>query len=436
MEKLLRATNLILIAVFILGLTSTAYADSADVLPKGRSRVSVSGAHYFPIDTRFDPDGNEEDIATDYNTTLGSNIFPDLAGFENAQGGPLPDGWANVGASRVSFEITAEEFTASYQYGLTDKLTVGVQIPYSFYKRKVKSAIKTNGVATDGVPLGTVGKNPFYDPANADPNNPNDPRWYPLVPGGVLLTTDDVKDLLSGGLDVNGDGQVDIMGYGYERFKTWSDDGIGDITVGGRYQYLNNDQWRLAFTGGIRMPTGNADNPDNLLDMPFGTGAWAILFQFQNDYKATENLVLNFSLKYDLVLPDRVTLRVPDDVNIPITVNKEKVDRDLGDQFKLDTSATYQFNDSFSASIQYQYWNRLKDKVDGNKGYAYESLEDETDKTAHIFLIGVSYSTISQFLEKKFPVPLEASVTYENVFAGSNNFLKQDDIILHLSVYF
>ena len=72
--------------------------------------------------------------------------------------------------------------------------------------------------------------------------------------------------------------------YGYERFETWSDNGIGDIILGGRYQYFKNDQWRLAFTGGVSMPTGDADNPDNLLDMPFGTGTWGLVFQFQNDY--------------------------------------------------------------------------------------------------------------------------------------------------------
>ena len=112
------------------------------------------------------------------------------------------------------------------------------------------------------------------------------------------------------------------------------------------------------------------------------------------------------------------------------------MDRDLGDQFKFDTSATYTFNDGLSGSIQYQYWKRLEDKIDGNQGFSYESLEDETDKTAHIFLTGLSYSTIPQFLEKKFPVPLDVSLTYENVFAGSNNFLKQQDIIFNLAVFF
>ena len=184
------------------------------------------------------------------------------------------------------------------------------------------------------------------------------------------------------------------------------------------------------------MPTGDADNPDNLMDMPFGEDAWALLFQLQNDYLATEDLVLNFTFKYDLVLPDKETLRVPPSTDIPITANEEKVDRDTGDQLKFETAATYKFNDGLSGSIQYQYWKRLKDDIDGDMGFAYESLEDETDSTAHIFLTGLSYSTIPLFIKEEFPVPLTVSLTYENVFAGSNDFLKQHDIIFNLAVYF
>ena len=428
MKLLLLTANLFLVAALITGMAGTAYADNADVLPKGRSRANVSTAYYFPIDTRFDENGNDEDIAAYYNTTLNNYIFPILAGFEESQGGPFPDGTANVGDTIVTFEITGTELSADYQYGLTDKLTVGFSIPYSWYKREVTSEVSTTNA--------NVGKNPGYDPDNADPSDPYDPRWYPVVPFGVPLTENDVIDLLSGGLDVNGDGRPDIEGYGYERFGSWSENGIGDIILGGRYQYFKNDQWRLAFTGGVSMPTGDADNPNDLMDMPFGADTWGLIFQLQNDYIATKDLILNFSLKYHLYLPDTVTLRVPNAVDIPITTNQEEVDRDVGDQFKFNTSATYQFNAGLSGSIEYQYWKRLKDEIDGKLGFAYESLEDLTDKTAHMYLIGISYSTIPLFLEKKFSVPLNVSLTYENVFAGSNNFLKQQDIILSLSVYF
>jgi hypothetical protein len=65
-------------------------------------------------------------------------------------------------------------------------------------------------------------------------------------------------------LDVNADGVPDIPGYEYKRFETWSDDGLGDIEAGLKYQYFKNDKWRLAVTGAVRFPTGEVDDPDDL----------------------------------------------------------------------------------------------------------------------------------------------------------------------------
>jgi len=40
------------------------------------------------------------------------------------------------------------------------------------------------------------------------------------------------------------------------------------------------------------------------------------------------------------------------------------------------------------------------------------------------------------FRKKKFPLPLRASIEYEDVFAGTNNFLKQQLFTLKLAVFF
>ncbi|MGA9539393.1 MAG: transporter, partial [Desulfobacterales bacterium] len=226
-------------------------------------------------------------------------------------------------------------------------------------------------------------------------------------------------------LDTDGDGTVDIPGYGFQRFEDYSGSGFSDIEIGLRYQYLNTPNWRLAFTGGVRLPTGDIDDPDNLTDIPFGSGAWALLFRLNNDYTGIEKLVLNATLKYDLVLPDSATVRVPEDPNQPITANKEKVHRNQGDIFEIELSGTYQFLQSLSLSLLYDYSFALKDSVSGDMGYAYDSLEDESDWTAHYFTIGLNYSTIPLYAEKKFPIPMTASIEYENWFAGSNNILKQ-----------
>jgi len=391
------------------------YADDAEVLPKGVSRAGVNGKFYSSVDERYNPDGDAEDVAADFNTTLDSSVFPDLGLVEAGFG--LPAGSANIGNSVVSFEYNFTIVELAFQYGITERLTVGMMIPYWRVESNVSARLDTSNA--------TVGKSAALNT---------------LAPIGFLdtvpLTTEDTQNLIGSGLDINGDGTVDIQGFGYEPIQTWSDSGLSDIEVGCRYQYFKTEDWRLAFTGGVRFPTGEVDNPDNLVDYGFGSGAYALLFQFNNDYIGIENLVLNATFRYDLVLPDKETLRVPDDVNRPITSNKEEVDRDLGDVIELEASGKYQFSGALSFSLLYKYGFGSKDEISGNQGFNYKSLEDETDYTEHVGIIGLSYSTVPLFKAKRFPVPLDASISYRNRFAGSNNVLKSQYIGLGLAVYF
>jgi len=206
--------------------------------------------------------------------------------------------------------------------------------------------------------------------------------------------------------------------------------------LGFRYQYLKTENWRLAFMGGVRFPTGEKDDPDDLTSYPIGSGAYAFLFRSNNDYTGMKNMVLNATMRYDLIMPDNETLRIPDSVDLPITGNKEKVDRDIGDVFEIEVSGMYELSRGFNVTLDYKFGASLKDEVSGSEGFAYESLEDETDYTEHVFIGTLSYTTLPLYLAKKFPVPLTGSISYRNRFAGSNNIFKSQYIGAGLQVYF
>src|SRR5437870_6315616 len=87
---------------FLLGIGSLAYADNAEVLPKGVFRVHADTRFYLPITERFNPDGKAEDLAVDFNTSLNSNVFSGLKQVESAL--RLPAGSASIGNSVVSFK--------------------------------------------------------------------------------------------------------------------------------------------------------------------------------------------------------------------------------------------------------------------------------------------------------------------------------------------
>jgi hypothetical protein len=413
---------LLLFGFLILRITSLSYADSAEVLPKGVFSLGAEYKYYFKIDERYNPDGNVEDVAIDYNATLDSSIFSDLSLLEPFMPpGQIP----NIGKSVVSFDYYYKITEFTFMYGVTDRLSVGIMIPYWWVKNEVKAKLDTSKATVGKSSIGTGFGMPLV----------------PLAGGGpfgdaVPLVKEDVQDLLGKGLDVNNDGIIDISGFGYKRFETWSDSGVGDIDVEFRYQYLKTANWRLAFTGGVRIPTGQITDPDSLVDRPLGTGAYALLFRLNNDYTGIKNLVLNATVRYDLYLPAKETLRIPDDVNRPITTNKEEVDRNIGDVIELEASGKYDLFKGFSLSALYKFGFAQKDRVSGNRGFAYESLELETNYTEHVYIIGLSYSTIPLFLEKKFPFPLTASISYRNRFAGSNNALRSQYIGFGIQAFF
>jgi hypothetical protein len=418
----------------LLAVAGVCYGDSAEVMPKGVFGASLESYFYFPITTRFDENGNEESVATDFNATLGSNIFPDLGLLEEALG--LRPGSANIGTSVVSFKYDIHEEILNLHYGLTDRLTLGVKLPYAWATNHVKSRLDTTKA--------TFGLNPLF----GNPNVPQPINALPLIPlslplpngqvvHGTPLTTAQVKDLLSGGLDVNGDGKVDIPGFKFKRFQSWSDEGMEDLEAGFRFQYLNTKDWRLAFTGGARFPTGRTNDPDDLNDLAFGSGTYALLFRLNNDYTGIKNLLLNTTIRYDLRLPDSSLQRIPRNVDEPLTRVREVVERDLGDSMELEGSARYQIFEGFALSFLYRYAFKVtKDDVRDSTGAHLSSLEDLTDWTYHMIRPGICYSTLPLFKQKKFPVPLTVSLEYENVFSGTNRFLKQEDFLLTLSVFF
>ncbi len=400
--------------LFFAGRVSQSLADTATVLPKGVASAWLEGRYYFDIKKKFDDHGKKEDIAQDYNADLNSTVFPALSQLETYFG--LPPGTASVGRSDVAYTYGGSEMVSLLQYGLTDRFTLGVRIPYYWRKNDVNAALDASKA--------TVGKNP---PLNV---------LAPLpVPGTVRLTTQDAQSLIGRGLDINGDGKIDIPGFGFKPIKPWSDKGVADIEVGGRYQYLKTDKWRLSLTGAVRFPTGEIDDPENLADIGIGDGAYALLFQSQNDFVGIQHLLLNGTIKYERYLPHSMRLRVPDSVHQPLTLNEELVDRKIGDKFELEISGLYDLFEGVSLSLLYKYSYKFKNHVSGNKGFNYDSLEDETNIQEHVGIISLWYSTFPLYLAKKFPIPIVAGLSYRDRFAGAN-LLKTKYISLTLGIYF
>ncbi len=271
------------------------------------------------------------------------------------------------------------------------------------------------------------------------------------------MTTEDVQKLLGPGLRT---GSCTVSGFGFKRIRPFSADGLGDITALAKYQYFSNEDWRLAASGGVRFPTGRQDDPDDLTDVSWSSGAYALLLRFHHDYVLSNlwkeksaattpeisrpgDLLLDFTFRYDWVLPDQATLRIGSSPIVPLS-QRERVDRDLGDRFEIELTGKYQLFRSLSLSALYKYGWKLEDRITGHKTFPTRVLEKDTNSTEQIFIVRGTYSLLPLYLEKKFPIPLSVTLSYRDRFAGSgprnaaspSQFLKTRYISLGLSMPF
>lgn len=95
----------------------------------------------------------------------------------------------------------------------------------------------------------------------------------------------------------------------------------------------------------------------------------------------------------------------------------------------------YQTESGWYGFLAYRGGIKGKDRVSGPAGFDYSSLEDETDLISHIGKVGVGFSSLGLYAQKKFPLPMYAELQYRNRFAGENVF-KSEYIGLTLGVFF
>jgi len=407
---------LCLVALVFLGVGTgpgAVVADDAVVLPKGTWRLFNETQFFFNIDKRYDKDGKKEDIAIDFNGSLDDTVFPALGVF-----GP----GANIGSSEVSMDWSIQQIIVQPAFGLTDRLSIGANIPYFWQKNTVDANLNTTGA--------TVGKNPFA----VSPVNPL--GLAPIgAPFSTPLTTADAQALLKS--------------QGFKELKTWEDDGLGDLEVGVKYQYFRSENFRAAFSGGARFPTGKVDDPDNLADRGFGSGAYALLFRLHQDFlrqpdgldkrlgfPGPGHFFINTTFRYDLYLPDHQKLRVCD-VHDPLCPTKDNVKRDIGDILEAEISGSYGiFIPGLFISPLYKFTHKFKDDYSGNMPVDYDVLATETNFTDHSYRVTLTYSTVPLMLQKKFPLPLVGSVFYWDRFAGNNNRYVARSIGFTIATYF
>lgn len=404
-----------------------ARADDADVLPKGVSNLSLGNFFYpFPTTDRFNKRGDAEAIAGVFdNRRLDSSVFSLLKPLDPTLPlfGATPP--ASIGDAFVKFRYDYNILDFGAQYGFTDRLTGGIDIPYYHVHNRVRAFLDSGPGSSANVGI----NNACVAGAPGLAGSP----VIPLAAGGQRFTTEDVQQFLGPGLRA---GSCFASGFGFKRIRDFTADGLGDITAVLKYQYLRTEDWRLAATVGARFPTGRQDDPDDLSDIPWSPGNYAVLLRLHHDYVLSNlwkkplavagagpavpqigDAILDFTFRYDWNLPTDVTIRISDPSN-PITTNRERVNRKFGDKFEFEFSGKYYLLKGLSFTGLYRIGLKVGDTIRGHMGFPTQTVEKDTASNEQLYIIGVNYSLLPLYMEKKFPIPLGLSLAYRERFAG------------------
>jgi len=225
---------------------------------------------------------------------------------------------------------------------------------------------------------------------------------------------------------------------GYDPIVGGSSTRIGDIKLVNKVQLFKNKKIAFALKAGITLPTGTPSDPHKVVDVGSGDGQWDYDFGAIVDLTLTPQLTLTGYANYTFQVSDNVTRHLPRATNDTITPDvDEAVYRDLGDIMIGGIIAKLKLFETWTLSTGLAFQRKSADVYLGDQfeAYRYEILTLNTDQQMQNWQAGVSYSTIPLFRKKKFPVPLDAALTYATVLGGIN--VGSDSIIgFDVALYF
>lgn len=385
--------------------------DSTAVLPKGVSRAMVNTAH-----TRFENKTNSDGQSTGFASSLDRNLsFADfsstLSQYEKLQLDAFMltqgiDSSSEVGKMTAEFSGHLDVVAPSYAYGVTDRFTIGILVPM----------IK----AETDIAVG-------FEP------NQNAYSFVETLSKRELGLRSKVADAVSALNSVPQRLNQRLSANGYTPLEKWSNSGIGDIMVKGKYLHQQGASFAVASVAGINFATGKKDDPNNLTDIPLGDGSNDLFYGLVLDQPINDRWMLNETITYTAQLTSEARVRMVDD-DTSITDQVESVNVDQGDYINADLSAQYDSVAGFQAGAGYLFQHKYKDQYYG-AGESTSKLEDDTEKQVHRAQAMIGYSTVKAYKAQTASIPYAGFLMYER-HLQSKNTSTGDLLKMEMKVFF
>ncbi|MEX2111311.1 MAG: hypothetical protein WD802_11940 [Gemmatimonadaceae bacterium] len=255
---------------------------------------------------------------------------------------------------------------------------------------------------------------------------------------------------------------VPEFGLAADPIQTVTRSHVGDIDVGGKFllfdSFMNKGasryspegiNFRASVGGVVRLPTGQAESPDNFIDLGGGQGQTDLEGRVFADVLIGSHFWQSFVVRYNNQLGDEQYMRIIDlpNRNLAPLYRRQKVERNLGNILEFETSPRFVVNSFFAVSGHYVYRNKGADDYSGTftipaavTGYTDVTLDAstlnlETEQTEHRLGGGFSFSNLFSFEEKKARIPFEVTYLHWQTVKGTGNVPKAFTDQIQLRLY-
>lgn len=384
-------------------LSISAGADTS--VPPKNVRVLVYQHINADVPGSFGSTGVEQDFSV--KETLGTSVIKaissDVASAWDELHKVSPQLANDINLGKVDLEpvIKIKANVLGLAWGLTDKIMVAVGAPLMNASVNVKGGyIDTNALKATASSLKAVSDPAVSAKASAFAQAL---EQLPTLRGEYLQ-----------GVIVNE--------FGYKPVGNWRGEGLGDTTVFSQYRFSNHEIFKHAVKGGVELPTGRKDDPDNLVDVPFGSGYTGSFLETLNDfYVWDDKLMLTANAKYQINWRTNREFRLAPSYDFPLSSNKEIILYNPGDYWQVQGEVGSKVAYGVGAYAQYTIKAKGKDGIRGVRSdYDYGILEHRTNSRTETLKGGVSYSTVPLFMRGKFPVPFKVGLSRSRVVSGVN----------------
>ncbi len=388
-----------------LGLTMTLAATSASAfestrtLPQGVRNLNLKGV-YTTANEKSNPEGKAISLAEPlwkplkFKNILSTEEDPlkrtQLEGFLLQQGLSKEQ---SVGDFQANLSARINVWAPILAWGLTDKLTLAVAVPYYSTSTDIQPGFRTNAGANDFFArLTTPSMNNYAAALDAQE------RFQDAV--GRLNNK--------------------LRKYSYQELSYWNQSGWGDTTLALKALTVDQDVLKMAVTAGLVAPTGRKENPRILTDLPYGDGQWDLFSQLTFDQKLGADFFVNQFAKYTYQAPDKRVIpwkTAEESIEVPVNATRfkygDKVDAGVSVQMEQDSTGA-------TGGLGLLYFRKFGDRFTVEDPAVKSELQRWSDQQSQYAQAKVGYTTVPAYRRKEFAAPLSVSLEYRRQLVSRN----------------